>query len=138
MPVAGIVCGMFVFEEEELTQRPLRRRVRRKENPRRQAGACGTGWAGHSRARVNGKLALPRAPFGRMAFPGKGLELFRAVGDPEKVIEFLRMAWVGIVGALVLVLDIGAGGLHALACFAGGMIAQAERSGKHFDEAVVS
>ena len=46
LPVAVIVCGMFVFKEEELTQRALRRRVRREENPRRQAGACGTGWAG--------------------------------------------------------------------------------------------
>jgi hypothetical protein len=64
------------------------------------------------------KPALPRTPLGRMAFPGG---LVGAVGDPEKVIELLRMARVGVIGAFVLVLDIGAGGLHGLSCFACGV-----------------
>ena len=52
-------------------------------------------------------------------------ELFGAVGDPEEVVEFLGMARVGVVGAFVLVFDVGAGGLHALARFAGGVASAA-------------
>ena len=46
-----------------------------------------------------------------------GLELFGAVGDPEEVVEFLGVAGVGVIGAFVFVFDVGAGGLHAFACF---------------------
>jgi hypothetical protein len=53
-----------------------------------------------------------------MVFPGR---LFSAVGDPEEVIEFLRVARVGVIGAFMLVLDVGAGGLHAFSCFACGV-----------------
>ena len=73
------------------------------------------------RLRVNWKPALPRTPFGRMAFPGSegtgGLELFGAVGDPENVIEFLWMPRVRVIGAFVFVLDVGAGGLHCRPLF---------------------
>ena len=60
-------------------------------------------------------------PGAELASLGEGLGLFGAVGDPEEVIKLLRVARVGVVGAFVLVLDVGAGGLHALSCFAGGV-----------------
>ena len=53
--------------------------------------------------------------------PALPLALFAAVGDPEDVVELLRVARVGVVGAFVFVFDIGAGGLHGLSCFAGGV-----------------
>jgi len=43
------------------------------------------------------------------------------VGDPEEVIEFLRVARVGVVGAFVLVFDVGTSRLHAFSGFAGGV-----------------
>ncbi len=49
------------------------------------------------------------------------VKLFGAVGDPEEVVEFLGVAGVGIVGAFVFVFDVGAGGLHSLASFSGGV-----------------
>jgi hypothetical protein len=47
--------------------------------------------------------------------------LFGAVGDPEKVVELLGVAGVGVVGAFVLVLDVGAGGLGGFSGFTGGV-----------------
>jgi hypothetical protein len=50
-------------------------------------------------------------------------KLFGAVGDPEDVIKLLWMARVGVVGAFVLILDVGAGGLHCrplFSCCVGG------------------
>ena len=55
-----------------------------------------------------------------MAFPGG---LFGAVGDPEEVIELLRMARVGVIGAFVLVLDLDTRGLRCrplFSCCVGG------------------
>ena len=52
-----------------------------------------------------------------------GFELFGAMGDPEDVIKFLRMARVGIIGAFVLVLDLGTSGLRCrplFSCCVGG------------------
>ena len=46
-----------------------------------------------------------------------GLELFGAVGDPEDVIKLLRMARVGVIGAFVLVLDLGTCGLRCRPLF---------------------
>jgi len=51
----------------------------------------------------------------------QGQELFGAVGYPVEMVEFLGVARVGIVGAFVLVLDVGAGGLHSFASFSGGV-----------------
>ena len=39
------------------------------------------------------------------------------MGDPEDVIKFLRMARVGIIGAFVLVLDLGTRGLRCRPLF---------------------
>ena len=61
--------------------------------------------------------------------------LFGAVGDPEEVVELLRMARIGVVGAFVLVLDFGAGGLHAFSCFSRGVPRGAvDRAGSRFWE----
>ena len=49
------------------------------------------------------------------------LGLFGAVGDPEEVVEFLRVSRGGVIGPFVFVFNVGAGGLHGFSGFTGGV-----------------
>ena len=43
------------------------------------------------------------------------------MGDPEEMVELMRVAGIGVIGAFVFVFNIGAGDLHAFSGFAGGV-----------------